>query len=241
MAAPTLIQYAETSWTTPDTAKTTGSITWLAGDVIVAVAGDESQRTIPTPTFAGGTFVAITGAACTNASNCAANAWSCTPVSGGSGAVSIALTPDIDGLGVWVWRNSGGIGNVGSSTSTANNNLTQSLIRSGNNSCVVGGCFDWSATATTGYGWTPTVANDRQHGQVSGQYSYYVADWGDQGSAGTTSYGLTGITAGPFARLFVEILGKAAAAVSKAGSPVKAKLPWQHDLTLEPPGLIYVN
>jgi hypothetical protein len=208
VTAPSLIQYAETVWNTSSGAST-ASITWLAGDVIVVIGGTaDSSEAIPTPTFSGGTLAAITGAACTGASDCYANAWSCTPVSGGSGTVSsTGASAHNWGMGVWVWRGSGGVGNVGASGTTVNGNLTQSLVRGGANSCVAGGLFDWAAGATTGYGWTPAVANDRQHAAIGTQYSVYVADWGDQGSPGTASYGITGITSGPFARLLVEITG----------------------------------
>ena len=212
MTAPSLIAYSETTWTGFG-AKSTGSVSWNAGDVVVVVGGSEtSVHAVTLPTFSGGTFAAISGAACTAGSDCYANAWSCIPAGSGSGAVSSTGTGGgYDyGIAVWVWRGSGGIGNVGASGATANTNITQSLIRSGGNSCVVGGMFDWGAGAVTGYAWTPSAANDRQHAKDGSRYTYYVADWGDQGSSGTTSYGLTGISGnGALARLFVEILGTA--------------------------------
>ena len=214
MGAPTLVQYAETSWSTTGSSKATGTVTWQSGDILVVLLGTADQGTNPTnlPTATGLTFAAISGAACTAASDCYANAYSATAGSGGSSAVtSPTMSGSLPwGMAVWVWRGSTGLGNVGSSTTTANNNLTQSLIRAGTNSTVCGGLFDWAAASASGYGWTPAVANDRQHQQVSGQYTVYVADWGSQDGAGTTSYGITGVSgAGPFARLFVEVKGSA--------------------------------
>ena len=216
MSAPTLIQYAELAWSTNEGGASTSSVSWESGDVIVVVGGSEdSSAALAAPTATGLTFSAVTGALCNASSDCYANAWVAT--AGGSGASAVATTGAGSlracGLSVWVWRGSGGIGNVGASGAAANSNLTQSLVRSGDNSCVTGGLFDWGAVASTGYGWTPAVADDRQHAQVniSGlRYSVYIADWGDQGSAGTASYGITGVSgAGPFARVFIEILGTA--------------------------------
>ena len=149
MPAPTLIQYAETSWSTTGTTKSTGTVTWQSGDILVVVIGtaDQANTAVNLPTATGLTFAAITGAACTAASDCWANAWSATAGSGGSSAVASPTMSSSSipwGMAVWVWRGSNGIGNVGSSAAVANNNLTQSLIRSGTNSTVCGGLFDWN-------------------------------------------------------------------------------------------------
>jgi hypothetical protein len=220
VTAPTLIQYAESVWTGAGTAtKAVSGLTWQTGDVLVAFCGNSnSQSNFSTaPTVGGGsfTFTAIAGCAqSATGTECATNAWVGTAPSGGSG-LSVTFTGNAGddwGCAVWIWRGSGGIGNVAVGVTSA---LTTSLTRSGANSCVVGGAFDWGAGATTGYGWTPAATNDRQHAQDGTQYTVFVADWGDQGSTGTTNYGVTGFTtSSPFSKVFIEVLGVAGSASS---------------------------
>ena len=119
------------------------------------------------------------------------------------------------GCGVWQFRGSDGIGTVAASGASPDTAKTISLNRAYSNSKIVGGGFDWSAVAVTGYAWTPTVANDRQHileGDPNfNNFTVFVADWDDQGGTGATSYGLAGTyTAGSFCKLFIEIRGAAA-------------------------------
>ena len=215
MPAPSLIQYAEcANWGIGGSRATSTSITWLTGDVIVALAGIESgygsYSSVPTAT--GLTFAAISGAVSgTSSSYCYANAWVATAAGGGTQAVTFTETgPYISGFAVWVWRGSGGVGNIAASGATANTALTISLVRGSGNSCVVGGGFDWGANVTTGYSFTPTATNQRQHAQEGTGYTVYVADWGDQGTAGTTSYGVAGVTVGAFTKVFIEVKGTAA-------------------------------
>src|SRR5260221_560055 len=167
---------------------------------------------VPAPRAAGLVCTAGAGAG-GDSSHCWADSWSATPAAGGSQAVtSTGAGADDWGLAVWVWRGSGGIGNRATSTTSAK---TVSLIRSGASPCVVFASGDFAAAATTGYSFTPAVANDRQHVQDAALYSAYVADFGDQGGAGTTSYGTSGETsAGPFTNLALEILGLAPAAAA---------------------------
>jgi len=215
MTAPTLVQYSGTTYNSTGT-KSTATLTWQAGDLIVVIAlSEEGGFPVANPTATGLTFAAGTPPSSSN-SQCYANSWTATAGSGGSAVVTStgATGSDHWGMSAWVWRGSSGFGNTATSASTSE---TVSLTRTGTNSVVVGGVADWNATATTGYGWTPTVGNDRTEGKDGTRYSYYVADWGDQGAAGTTSYGITGITGGPYAIVMVEVTGSAA--VTPSGSP----------------------
>ena len=220
MAAPTLVSYAETAWTAAGSLSTP-SVSWVAGDLIIVVGGDENAASLAAPTATGLTFTAVLRAQLgVHNASCGAQAWQATASSSGSSAVTTAgAGSDQHGIGVWVWRGSGGVGNTGTDVSTA---LTAALTRSGANSCVVGACFDWNAGSPTGYGWTPTVADDRDHANSGTHWTYYVADWGDQGSAGTTSYGLTGVSGGPYTKLFAEILGTSGTTVTAAAAPSAA-------------------
>jgi hypothetical protein len=225
MAAPTLIQYAETAWTGAGT-KSTPAITWLTGDLIVVLALDESGTvSVAAPTASGLVFTAGTAVG-TSSANCEGNSWSAVAASGGSQAVTSAgATANDWGMAVWVFRNSGGIGNRATSTTSAK---TVSLVRSGANSFVVFASGDFAAAATAGYSFTPAVGNDRQHVNDGAHYSVYVADFGDQGTAGTTSYGTSGETsAGPFTNLALEILGTASAGANASMPPQPGGQTWR--------------
>lgn len=216
MPAPTLIQYADTGFTGSGATKATAAITWQAGDIVAAIAGDANSGTnfSTLPTATGLTFSAITGCAqSATGTECATNAWvTSAAAAGGTQAVTFTGTISDDwGGAVWVWRNSGGVGAHAVGVTSA---LTTSLIRGGANSCVVGAAFDWGANVTTGYGYTPAATDDRQHAQDGTNYTLFVADWGDQGGAGTTSYGVTGFTTtSPFSKVFLEVLASAGGGV----------------------------
>jgi hypothetical protein len=198
---PWLIAYAETAWNTAGS-KSTGSVTWQAGDLVVVLGACESTgSTIATPTFAGGTLAA--GGAVGSGSQCQANSWTCTPASGGSGAVSSTGASALHyGLAVWVFRYHGG---AGARAGVADTTLAVSLTRQQPHSRVVQIIGDYNATAVAG-AWTPAVLNSRQAAVDGTLYAYYVADWDDQGSAGATSYGRTA-TSGTWSKIALEIIG----------------------------------
>lgn len=216
MAAPTRAAYAETSTFAGTGTLTTGNISWSSGDVIVAlgITADNSV-TINTPTATGLTFAAVTATTGTNPTNTGSStkgyAWVATAGSSGgpttvSATVAGGATPR--GLAVWVFSGSNGIGNAAFSASgtTPNGNLT----RSGANSAVVWIGGDWNATNDTTVTSTP-ASGTQDHAQfVSGQYTAFAFDWGDQGSAGTTAYGLDAATFSTptnFTKVAVEVLG----------------------------------
>jgi hypothetical protein len=205
--APTLIQYAESSWTTTTASKaTTTSITWLTGDVIVVVGGTGDQGNVITSVTATGlTFTP--GTPLTAASSCWANTWTVTASSGGTSAVTanISVTGVPYGIAVWVYRGSDGIGGRGADTSTGK---TVSLGRVDDHSAVVCGIFDWSAGTTTSHVWTPTGQTEDEAQQVGTQYTAFVADWGDQGTSATIAYGISGTASvGAHSKVALEILG----------------------------------
>jgi len=223
--APTLIQYAETTWTGTGAKNITG-VAWNAGDLIVVIAGTEvgtSAAAAPTNanlSFAPGTAIGA------DSTHCWANTWTATAASSQT-AQTIANAGILNewGMAVWVFRGSGGAGVRATDVTTA---LTVSLARGGANSLVVFGGFDFNAVATTGYSFTPTVAHDRQHLQDGSFYSIYVADFGDQGGAGTTSYGIAGVTTGTFSKIALEIKGLPDIPPSRTAwqAVVQSMVPW---------------
>jgi hypothetical protein len=227
VTAPSLIQYAESvNWTVSGT-KATGTLTWLTGDLIVVVGGDENAATLAAPTAAGLSFSPVSGVLSgTAGSSCGANAWTATAASGSSSTVSgTGAGSDAWGFACWVFRGSDGVGNTAAS-GAASTALTISLTRSGTNSRVVGIGLDWAGAATTGYAFTPalgTDGHDRVHVQDSGHYTVYVADWDDQGSPGATSYGISGVTGvSQFTKVYLEILGTGGGAPTSANAGVAA-------------------
>ena len=238
-APPTLIQYAETSWTASGT-QATPAITWLAGDVIAVVGATDGYQPLASgPTATGLAFSAIPGALCNASGNCYANAWTATAASAGSSGVSLS-GPAIShwGMAAWVWRGSTGTGNVVSSGATANATLTESLPVGGTDSCVVGGVFDYAGASTSGYTWVPSVGHDREHGQDGTDYSYYVADWGSQGAPATTSFGLTGLAGtGPFAGLFIEVKGTTVPGSGTAGTNATVMVAVNETVSAGPTGV----
>lgn len=213
MPAPTLVAYGETAWNTAGTSKNVAALSWLTGDLIVILtAVEDAVDSMSVANQLGLTFT-HGGVIGTSGATCGADSWSAT-ASSDQTSQQIAVTSSGAslhwGAAVWVFRNHSGIGNRATDITTAK---TVNLTRAGGNSMVVGIQGDFSAAASTGYSFTPTVGNDRQHAQDSPHYTFYVADWGDQGAAGTTAYGTTGETStGTFAKIALEVEGTAAAA-----------------------------
>jgi hypothetical protein len=219
---PQLIQYAETVWNTTG-AKSTPSVSWLAGDLIYVIGGVESSGTpITTPTATGLSFAAD-GTTVGSGSQCLAQSWVATAAADGSSAVSSTGAGALNyGLAVWVFRDHGGKGVRAGAVGQ-----TVSLARSSPHSRVILGSFDYSTDAPSGLSWTPAIdagGTEREKSTWSIWYDTLVADWGDQGNAGTTSYGTTGTATGPFSTIAVEIKGiYTAAEVSSATGGARLK------------------
>jgi len=205
--APTLVSYTETSWTTTTTPKSTASISWQAGDILVMIGGSDGG-TIGVPTATGLTFASqksFAGGSTACGTQCA------TAVAGssGSGAVSATLTGGSGawGFGVWVFRSSAGVGNSAEQHTATK---TVSLTPVAADSAIVWGVFDFSeGTAGT---IVPTPTNTRQNVDVTGSDRIYVCDLADQTSAGAVSYGISGSSgSGPWSIVVCEIQGSSSA------------------------------
>jgi hypothetical protein len=208
--APTLVDSDEVAdWTSFATPRSTGSVSWQTGDVVVVhglVADDVT--TLNTPTVSGLTFslVAQTGG---GGSTCRSYVWAATAGSNGSGAIQGSKSgSDVDwGIAVEVWRDSDGVGNSAVDTSTAK---TVSLPRSDAHSAVSYGGADWSADVDAAT-FTPSGATVIESAGDGATYGVHVGWWSDQGDAGTTSYGVSITSTGSFAKVAVEILGTGSA------------------------------
>jgi hypothetical protein len=216
---PTIAAFAQTTWTaqagTPNT-KVTASVSWQAGDVLVAFGGSEGFFTTRTVAISGGpggwASWGDQNAPVGGAAPCAGYAWYAEPVSPGSGTVTFTCGETVSsayGGAVWVLRDHGGRGNIASeATPTTARQL--SLTRAGDNSIVLASLLDYQATAVQA--WDPTITNERTRSQVGTSYTVYVGDWGDQGAAGSASYGIGATTGGVITKHIVEIKGLTSAA-----------------------------
>lgn len=231
MLAATLVAYAESSWTdktsTPEASSP--SLTWQTGDLIVVFGSTENGGyTLDLPTTAGvGLSFTQKAAVGTTTSDCHAYLWWAVATADGSG--SITSSPSTGqtaarGISVWQYRGSDGIGNT--ATLSASSAKTGSLVRSADNSRVGFGAGDWNAV-TSGTATSPSGGTVRENSTASGSMSQFVADWSDQGAAGTTSYGYTGGGTPKNYGFVWEVLGSSGAAVP---TPVNATRTLRYDV-----------
>jgi hypothetical protein len=206
--APTLVSYTQAaSWITGGASKSTASVSWNSGDLIVACGGAESNGGLGTPTATGLTFSSVrSNAAANTASSQLAYA---TAASTSSSTITMAYSGSAGehwGFGVWVFRSHGGTGNSAEQhTSTRTVSLTPA---GGAHSAMVYCTFDYAAaTAQT---VTPTPTDARQAAQDTNHYTLYVDDLTDQASSGANPYGIGGTGSGPFSIVVLEVKGVAA-------------------------------
>jgi hypothetical protein len=216
MAAPTLVDYQQSNWAdSVSTSEVTPTVTWQAGDFLVVLGAteDNASATLNTPTATGLTFAAVTGTPTNTANQTKLYAWTATAASSSSGAVTGSNsdgTGRARGIAVFVYRGSGGLGNKAVATGLGAT-TTQSLVRGSSNSAVVQVWGDWSAGTGTTVTWTPSGQTQRIAQFISGVASFFVANWGDQGSPGTTSYGFSGGNGTAFSAITLEITGSTSA------------------------------
>lgn len=216
MAEPTLVQYAESTFSDSGvTDETSASITWETGDsilVVGVVSNNGATQTLGVPTVTGLTFTQIgvvNAADDSNDTRC--YMWGATAAAGGSGAV-VSVTSSVDaglksGIGVFVFRGSDGFGTpVTLDGSTAK---TISVTRVQANSHVVVVMGDWNQVGDVTVSATPT-GTVRHASAQSGQADFFICSYGDQGATGTTSYGITSHTGTvDMSGLAVEVKGTA--------------------------------
>lgn len=214
MTAPTKVSDSSSGWTDLTSAtRTTASLTWLTGDLMLVIGWTENPSiTLGTPTgLTGLTLAACTGYPATLAGSCPVYAWSGTAVSGNSGTVgsTISSSTNSGGIHAFLFRGHNGLGAV-PTPAQSGAGLVLSTTRTGTNSLVVGMVIDSPATNDTTVATLPAGATQDDAAFVSGRATAFSFDWGDQGGAGTTSYGIdsaTFTTAGPVSRGVFEIQG----------------------------------
>jgi hypothetical protein len=216
---PTLSDVQQSAFNTITTPKSTPTLTWSAGDVILVMAttGDGAS-TVNTPTATGLTFTLLTSGGLSGSQPWAAG-WVATAASAGSGAISATRSGSTSwfwGIIAYAWSGSAGVGAYGIVSDTAK---TQSLTRSADLSAVVQTLGDYGAGDPTGHVWTPSGVVEDLIGFYTPNISYYIGHWLNQGSAGTTTYGYSGAGSSQVhTKMAVEILGSVAGTVTKTGS-----------------------
>lgn len=205
--APTRVSFAKIAFNVGGSPRSSASISWQTGDVIVVIGGGEGQNTetLGNPTATGLTFT--TQKSHVAASNCESIVAAAVAASSGSGTISMTNSDTNSsthwGFGVWVYRNSDGIGN---SSEQHTSTRTVALTPTAPDSAIVWGIFDWAAaSAQSG---TPTPTTTDENGVDSGKYTSYLFDLTDQTSAGSVSYGISGSSgSGPWTIVVFEIKG----------------------------------
>lgn len=190
--APTRSDTQVSNWTDSTGSEATGTLTWSSGDVIVVMGATENQNiSLGTPTATGLTFSLVTSVGSDN--DCVIYLWSATAGSSGSSTVNSTgggtSTNAMRGLIAYAFSGSNGLGATGTLASSANKVV--SLTRANNNSAVVTMMGDWNAVDDTIVTASPAGGTVRQTGHVSAAATFFAIDWGDQGTAGNTSYGIT--------------------------------------------------
>lgn len=208
MIAPTLISYTETVWNTTagGGTKSLASISWLAGDVIIVMAGCESNGILGNPTATGGlTFTSQKSFAAGSTTACSSQCAAAVAAADGSGVISMtnSSTSFFWGMAAWVWRMSGGFGaSVEQHTSTKTINLT-----TGADSAVCWVAFDFGSSSSIGSA-APAATHIRQAVLIATNYTIYVYDLIDQTSTSAIGYGISGSSGtGPWSIIAIEILG----------------------------------
>lgn len=210
MTAPTLLDYAESTWTGVSTgSEVTDDLDWNASGDRVVVLGctEDNSRLLSTPTATGLTFAALTGLPTNSASSCRAYGWEAT--AGGNGNSAITAASDgssaARGISAWAFSGSSGLGTPVVAVSAA---LTVNVTTSADSSVVMV-LGDWNATTDVAVTTVPTGGTIREATNVSGVATFLVVEWHNQ-AVGTRAYGVSAWTGtGTISKAAVEVLGTA--------------------------------
>jgi hypothetical protein len=186
-------------------AVSTASFTWSAGDLFIAIQGNESGDVASgTPTFGGGTFTSAVAATGADNTHCYGRAWSCAVAGSGSGTVTDPSV--VRARNIYVWQFSGALSTVGTgSGGLADTTFVRSTVNQGggSGSWVVMGMFDWTATAASNtLTGSPPVTNEVDDTKNGTLYDGWGGDW--SGQSGTVSYGITA-GSGTWTKIVVEV------------------------------------
>lgn len=216
MAEPTLANAYTSTWTDKATngSESVTGVAWNAGDVVIVLQGTEANdgTQFNPPTNANLTFneLALEVNDDVAANECYVGSFAAIA---GSSQTAQTITSTcttagkMRGMRVLVYSGSDGVGNT--ATIDGSTAKTISLIRGSANSHVAVIMWDWDAVNDVAVNATPTgTVQNATH--VAGSATGFCCTFGDQGAAGTTSYGITDHTGTvSMSGIAVEILGTA--------------------------------
>lgn len=208
MAAPT-VAYIGNSAPTDTGSETIASSSWVTGNTILVLGMTEDQGTsLGTPAATGLSFNALSGLPTTTGSSCKGYGWSAVAASDGTSTIT-ATGSFRQVIAAWRISGSDGLGTPVKLTDTAK---VVSLTRGQANSCIACIIGDWSADTDVTVTSDPSGGTVRSAAQAGSYYTEFIVDWPDQGSTGSTNYGVAGASGtGTLTKIAVEILGTGAA------------------------------
>jgi hypothetical protein len=218
-AFPTFVSHTATVFNTITTPKTTASISVNNGDILVAYGCIEGQASSTSDSInvAGGSLTWTKNQWVKVASNTYVLVASATATSTTSITVSFTHLGNTASLwfggGVYVFRDSNGIGASNKTNSTGAPSMT--LTTGSNNSAIVYISGDWAAVDGASRTWrtinsiTPTAGNglEETYFRDAAHYGVYSAYWTDVGAAGSKTVGLSAPTGQTFSIAAIEVTG----------------------------------
>jgi hypothetical protein len=219
-AQPTVVSYGSSTFSDAgNTNEVVAGVSWQTGDIVLALGGvgnNAGANQLATPTVTGGTGTGLTFSLLASVNNNSAfddaqvYVWSATAAGNGSGSIQSASSAGSsrrNGIGIFVFRGTDGLGTpVALDGSTAK---TISLTRGGTNSHVVEILVDFNQVGDVVVDAAPSGAVRFAEAEA-GEADFFVLSWSDQGSTGTTAYGLTNHTGSvDMSGIAIEVLGTA--------------------------------
>lgn len=205
-----LVQYIETNWTSTATSKTTATFSVNANDVLVAYAAQEIDSCAPQVSISGGgqTWTLEGSLYPGTGSSAPVFLWSATA---GSNNASMSVTFTFAnsvgcglsyGGGVFVFRNSSGLGTAvtNSGTGAPSLNLTTTV----NGSTVITLVADWNAVSGASRTWR-LQTTEKAYGFLATKYTVYGGHNPNIGNAGSYTLGLTAPVGQQFSIIGIEV------------------------------------
>lgn len=223
MAAPVFVGFQQTAWNTATTPKTTAVTAASVGDVVVAVAGAESNIGVQAIAGTGVTLSLLQEI--TTAGRSQADLYGGVVASAGNVSASISN----DGVAQWfggahaVFGSSAGLGSSAKVDGSTNGQIA--LTTTQDNSAVLVFIVDFNAVDGAGRTWLSVngAPTERVYSFEASRYTVTCVTYADVGAAGAKTLGRAdgaGLLASVFA---VEVKGTAGAPPTKATKPYKRR------------------
>jgi O-glycosyl hydrolase len=205
IASPTFVQEAEVAWNSAGASKTTASFNVLAGDILVAYAGNEGNST--TLGISGGSLTWTQRQAVDVNGYAETRVWTATVDTNKSMAVTFTNTNGFFGGDVLTFRGSSGVG--ASAKANASGAPTLNITTTQTNSAVVMINTDWKAVdgAARTYRNNAGSFNEQTYYRNSTFYAVYGGFYPNVAAAGANTVGLSAPASQKYSIIAVEIKG----------------------------------